>query len=212
MLKLNFEKREPKVDLKVLRKEGKVPAVFYGKNDESVSIFVEYSEFVKTWREAGSSSIVTLSGDGIEKDVLIQDVDIEPVSHTPRHIDFYVIEKGKAMEVSIPLEFTGVAPAVKSMGGILVKVLHELNIEVLPKDLPHNIEVDISTLENLDSLILVKDIKTPDTVKVLHDQEEVVVSISSSLPEEVEEETPVDMSSIEVEKKGKKEEEEAPTE
>ncbi len=201
MLTLNIEKREAKSDVP----ESKIPAVFYGKGVESTSIFVPSSDFKRVWKEAGSSALISLNGVGESRDVLIQDVDVDPVSGKVRHIDFYVIEKGKVMEATVPFEFVGVAPAVKNLGGILVKVMHEIDVEVLPKDLPHNITVDISSLENLDSQIAVKDLTLPQGVKPLADADEVVAAISQAT-EEVTSES-IDISQVEIEKKGKKEEE-----
>ncbi|KKT13103.1 MAG: 50S ribosomal protein L25 [Parcubacteria group bacterium GW2011_GWC1_43_30] len=105
-------------------------------------------DFLKVWKEAGASSIVTLETPEGIKESLIQDVDLDPITGTPRHADFYIFEKGHKLEVELPLEFVGISPAVKDLGGMLVKVLHELKIEAMPKDLPHNIKVDVSVLIN----------------------------------------------------------------
>ena len=163
---------------------------------------------MKVWKEAGTSSIVTLETPTGIKESLIQDVDLDPITGIPRHADFYVFEKGHKVEVALPLEFIGISPAMKDLGGILMKVLHELKIEAMPKDLPHNIKIDISSLVNLGDQILAKDIVLPDGVTLLAHPEEVVVTISAPR-EEQEEVTPVDLSTIEVEKKGKEEEAEA---
>jgi len=206
MLKLDIEKRDLKDDLRKIRKSDKIPAVFYGKKEESTPVTVSYNDFIKTWKEVGSSSVITLSGVGEEKDALIQDIDIDHVSDKVRHIDFYIIEKDKKVEVDVPIEFIGVAPVVKELGGILVKVMRELKIEALPRDLPQNIEVDVSALVDFDSNVTIKDISLPKGVEALSDPEEVVASAAQPV-EEVVEEVPTDISSIEVEKKGKKEEE-----
>jgi len=145
--------------------------------------------------------------EGKGHDVLIHEVQYHPIKGQPIHVDFYVVQKDKKIEVDVPLVFEGVAPAVKELGGNLVKVMHELPIEVLPKDLPHDIKVDVSGLATFESQILVKDIKLPSGVTVLAELEEVVVSISKAGEEVVVEEAPIDLSQIEVEKKGKQEEE-----
>jgi large subunit ribosomal protein L25 len=143
-----------------------------------------------------------LTGKDIDHEVLIQDIDLDPVTDNVRHADFYVIEKGKKVTVHIPLEFAGVSPAVKDLGGILVKVLHELEIEAMPKDLPHNLSVDISKLATFEDRILAKDVTLPAGVTLLTKPEEVVASVSEAV-EEVVEVAPVDLTAIEVEKKGK---------
>ena len=207
MLKLAAEKRNVfGKKLKGLRADGKMPVVIYGAKDEATPLLVGTKEFKKLLHEAGESTMITVNAGDLSKDVLIHEVDFHPVSGEPRHADLYVVDKTKVVEVDVPLRFEGVSPAVKDLGGILVKVLHELEIEVLPMHIPHDIEVDITALVALDSQILVKDLKIPTGVKVKLDPEAVVASITVAKEEPVEE-APVDLSAIEVEKKGKKEEE-----
>ena len=208
MLTLKTEIRSKTDKLDQLRKAGKVPAVFYGKKEASTPISIPKIDFLKVWKEAGESSVVTLeTPDGI-KESLIQDVDLDPITSVPRHADFYVFEKGHKVEVELPLEFIGVAPAIKDLGGVLVKVLHKLKVEAMPKDLPHNIEVDTSTLANFGDQVLAKDIKVPSGVELKENPEEVVALISAPREEKEEEVAPIDLSTIEVEKKGKEETEE----
>ncbi len=202
MITLNVEKRDLKESLSEIRKAGKMPAVFYGKKEISTPIMLPLAVFEKTLKDAGESTILHLVGEDIDVDVLIHDVDLDPVTDKPRHADFYAIEKGKKLEINIPLEFVGVAPAVKELKGILVKVMHEIEIEALPKDLPHNLEVDISSLVNFDSVITAADIKLPSGVSLKIKPDEVVASIYEP-KEEVVEEAPVDLSAVEVAKKGK---------
>jgi large subunit ribosomal protein L25 len=203
MLTLNIEKRDLKAKLSEIRKTGKIPAVFYGRKEASTPISLVEVDFMKAWRQAGESSIVVLKGEGEEHEALIHDIDLDPVSGKVRHADFYVIEKGKAVQVSVPLEFEGVSPAVKELGGTLVKVIHELEIEAFPKDLPHSITVDISSLVNFESQIKASDIKLPNGVKLITSPEEVVILAAEAKEEVIEDTGPVDLSAIEVEKKGK---------
>ena len=207
MLELKAEKREIfGKKLTGTRKAGKMPIVAYGPKEKAASFLVDLKEFKKIFGKAGESSIISLKTADDHKDVLIHEVNYHPVSNEPIHADLYVIEKGKALKIKVPLEFTGQSQAVKELGGILVKVLYELEIEALPKDLPQHLTVDISPLNTLESQVLVKDIKLPNGVKAINKPEEVVASIDT-VKEEVEETAPVDLSAIEVEKKGKKEEE-----
>ncbi len=213
MLTINFEKRDTTHKLEALRKAGKLPAVFYGRKEKSTSIAVSAAEFLKVWKKAGESSIVELKGLGENHESLIKDVDVHPVTGVARHVDFYVVEKGKKLEVKVPINFIGVSAAVKDLAGILVKVVHEIEIEALPKDLPHSIDVDIAALATLESQILAKDIKLPAGVELKVSPEEVVALIEVAKEEPIEEATPIDMSAIEVEKKGKEAKEgEAPAE
>jgi len=209
MFKLKVEKRDLKEGLDSLRKSGNVPAVFYGPKDPSTPIKLTLVDFKKAWKTAGESTVVSLEGQGIEADVLIHDVDLDPVTDIPIHVDFYAIEKGKKLSVDVPLEFIGVSPAVKDLGAVLVKVAHSIEIEALPKDLPHKLEIDISSLVAFDSVLTANDIKLPEGVTLKVKPEEVIASVYEP-KEEVVEAAPIDLSAIEVEKKGKEAKEGAP--
>lgn len=215
MLSLKTDTRDIKKDLTAIRTEGLMPAVFYGPKQPSTPISVTMTEFKKVWKKAGESSVIILkNSDGSEHEVLIHDVDIHPVSGYPRHADFYVLEKGKKVKVSVPLNFIGVSPAVKEKAGILVKVLREIELEAEPKNLPHDITVDISSLIELSDIIQAKNLTLPAGVELKINPEDVVASIAIAKEEVEEVPTTIDMSAIEVEAKGKeiKEGEDAPTE
>lgn len=206
MFTLNAEKREKKDSLLNIRQSGKIPAVYYGNNKPTTSIAVSSKEFVKIWHEAGESSTITLKTPEGNFDVLIHDIHKDPITGTPTHADFIVVDMNKEIEVSVVLEFTGESGAEKGGRGVLVKALHEVQVKALPKDLPHTIEVDLSSLQNVDDHITLKDIKLPKGVELIGEMDEVVASVTH-IKEEKEEETPaIDLSSIEVEKKGKQEE------
>ena len=188
--------------LTALRDAGKLPVVLYGPKEASQSLSVDKRAFEKVLHEAGESSIVTLTGLGTTKDVLIHDVAFDPRKGGVVHADFYAVEAGKEITVGVPLEFVGEAPAVK-LGGTLTKVLHEIEVTCLPKDLPQHIEVDVSLLDTFEKQIHVSDLKIPKNVTVENDGEDVVVLVQAV---EEEAEVPVatiDMSAIAVEKKGK---------
>ena len=208
MVTLEVKKRDVKENPVKLREGGLVPAVFYGRKEKSTPISIPLKGFIKVWKQAGESSIISLAGEGIDDvQVLIQDVDRDPVTGVPIHADFYAIEKDKKLTVKVPIVYSGVSPAVKDLAGILVKVLHELEVEAIPKDLPHEIEVNISKLENFESKIEVKDIIVPTGVKILAKPDEVVALVSEAKEEELEvAPEAVDLSAIEVEKRGKEEE------
>jgi large subunit ribosomal protein L25 len=212
MLILQAQVRDTKGNLEALRKEGKIPAVFYGKKTESTPITLNKSDFLKAWKQAGESSVVTIKSDKFSVDTLIKDVQIDPVTDIPVHVDFYVFEKGKKIDVSVPLEFTGSAPAVKDLGGILVKVLHDLKISADPTHIPHSIEIDVSSLVDFDSKIFAESVKLPSAVVLKELPTEVVAFVSKPREEKEEDAVAPDLSTIEVEKKGKKEEEAPSTE
>jgi large subunit ribosomal protein L25 len=185
---------------------GKMPAVVYGPKQESTPITLSAKEFEKVLKQAGESSVIELSGVGpATLQVLIHEVEHDPVTHTPRHADFYAIEKGAKVEVAVPFDFVGESPAVKG-GNNLVKVMHELEIEAAPADLPHDIKVDISTLANVGDQIHVKDLALPAGVVAKVGEDEVIALIQEVQEEKEEVVAPIDMDAIEVEQKGKGEE------
>jgi large subunit ribosomal protein L25 len=114
----------------------------------------------------------------------------------------------KEIEVAVPIEFSGLAEAEKNGLGTVVKVMHEVEVKALPNDLPHTLEIDISGLATLEDQIHVKDIALPKGVTMITEGEEVVALIAAFVEEKEEEAAPVDLSAIEVEKKGKQEDEE----
>jgi large subunit ribosomal protein L25 len=179
-----------------------MPAIYYGRKQKSTSVVFPVGAFLKVWKTAGESAVVTLKDGKDELDSLIYAVDKHPLTGLPRHADFYVFEKGQKLKVNVPIEFIGVAPAVKDKGGVLVKVLREIHIEAEPKNLPHKIEIDISPLVDFGSQILAKNVKLPAGVTLQELPEEVVASVYEPKEEVVEVAAPT-IDDIEVAKKGK---------
>ncbi len=203
MISLAYEKRTNGAKAGALRRGGSIPAVFYGRKRAAVSIALVASAFEKAFAKAGENEVVTLQGPEGEVPALVHDVSRHPVSGKVLHIDFYAFEKGQKLAVKVPLVFTGVAPAVKEMGGVLVKVLRELSVEAEPMKLPHTITVDIAPLADFTSQITAKQIVLPDGVTLLEKPDEVVASVYEPKEEKVEEAPAPDLSQIEVQKKGK---------
>src|SRR3989344_5439254 len=112
MLTLKAEKRDNKVKADSLRRKGFMPAVFYGKKEKAQPISISMRDFEKVWKKAGESSVITLTGDFGEKDALLHDLVLHPLSDEPIHADFYVFEKGQKVRVKVPVVFEGISPAV----------------------------------------------------------------------------------------------------
>ena len=190
-----------------LRREGLLPAVVYGRKEKPVSVELPLKEFQKAFAEAGETTVVELSGLGENKDVMIHDVAFDSLTDTPVHVDFYALEKGQTVTVAIPFTFVGEAPAVKDKGGVLVKVMHELEVTGEPKNLPHEISIDLSKLADIHDKITVADLPLPAGIATDVDPEE-VVAMADTVKEETEE-TPMDISQIETSvERGKKDIEE----
>lgn len=185
-----------------------IKAVVYGPAYPSTSIVINTKDFTKLYKTAGESSVITLKGLKTDQDVLIHDIQKNVINGAIIHADFYALQKGKKITVHVPLVFTGVSEAVKA-GADLVKNIFEIEIEADPKDLPHEIEIDISVLKEVDDNISVADIKAPKGVEILNNPEDVVVTAAKHEEEVEEAPTEIDMSAIEVSApKGKKDDEE----
>lgn len=176
MLTLAVQERKTEDSTEALRKKGLVPAVFYGPKQDSTAIAIEGMKLARVWKEAGETTLVKLTGTGEDVDTLIHDVQVHPVTGQLLHADFYVLEKGKKVTIKVPLEFVGLAPAEK-LGGISVKALHEVEIEVAAAELPHHLDVDMTKLETVGAHITAKEIKLPPSAELKTAADEIVVSI-----------------------------------
>ncbi len=182
-----------------LRRSGKIPAVLYGAGENVLLLEVVERDFEKVFRQAGESSLVDLEIGTEKKNVLIHDVAFDPLSNQPLHIDFLVVRMDKPIKTEIQLVFEGEAPAVKNLGGVFVKVMREIEVEALPRDLPHDIKIDISNLQNLEDHITVADLKLPAGVTVTQKPEEVIALVEAPrAEEEVATETVPSIENIEV--------------
>jgi large subunit ribosomal protein L25 len=184
MLALEVKLRGEKESPEALRESGFIPAVLYGPKEAAASISVDARKLESVWHEAGETTIVTLKGAGADKDTLIHDAQIHPTTGRLVHVDFYVLEKGKKIEIAVPLEFVGEAPAEK-LGHIIVKALHEIEIEVAPAELPHSLDVNLSALAGVGDHITAADIKLPPSATLITNPEEIVASATEFHEEKV---------------------------
>ena len=177
------EKQSTK-EIEAQRKAGKIPAVLYSHGQEAEMLWIDYIAFSKVYKVAGHSSVVALDGTKKNISVIIQDTQLHPLSGRFSHVDLYEVHMNEALEAQIPLVFTGIAPAVRELGGMLVKTLEEVTVSCLPKDLPHEIAVDIETLATFEDNIKIKDVKVPAGVTVLVDADTVVALVEAPRSEE----------------------------
>jgi len=171
--------------VKHLRNAGRVPAIVYGAIATPITISVDGHEFKRVLKEAGESTIVELLVNGTKMPTLVHALSHSTLNHHFEHIDFLVVDVKQKIEVDVPLVFTGEAPAEKV--GVITKVMHDIHVEALPADLPHDITVDLSSLVDLESTIRIKDLLKTKGVKYLHDPEDVVVAVTEQAKEEEEE-------------------------
>ncbi|HEY4514488.1 MAG TPA: 50S ribosomal protein L25 [Candidatus Paceibacterota bacterium] len=185
MLALEVKKRDAKESSDTLRKRGFMPAVIYGPKENSTAIAISAHEFDRLWKEAGETTVISLHGIGDEKETLIHDVQFHPVTDKPLHADFYVLEKGKKIKIKVPLVFAGVSPAEKA-GHIIVKALHEIEIEVPPAQLPRDLPVEISMLAGVGDHITAGQIKIPGSATLITNANEIVASVIEFREEKIE--------------------------
>lgn len=171
--------------VKNLRKQGIVPATVYGKGFESTSIQIASKDLDRVFDQAGESSLVELILDGKTLPVLFRNPQYHPVDGGLIHVDCFKVNLKEKITTFVPINLIGEAPAVKA-GNVLVSVSEEIEVEALPADLPESFEVDISTLENLDSVITVADLKTDAKVKILSPADHIIVKLEEPRAEEVE--------------------------
>lgn len=164
--------------VKTLREKGVLPAVLYGPGiKNSLPLEIDFKKFEKIFKEAGESSLVSLEIDSKKYLVLIHEIEKDPLSGDMIHVDFYQPKAGQAIETKVPLVFEGIAPAVKDLGGTLVKNIQEVHIRALPENLPHQIIADISTLRVFEDNILIKDLVLPQGVKILKEPGDIVAKV-----------------------------------
>lgn len=164
-----------------------VPCVVYGKHLQApLVISCVKNDLIKKYKEAGYSTPLTLEGDNIKELVLIQDIQIDPVSNVLLHVDFLAIKADEKVTTEIPVVLTGESLLEKSGDGIVQLVKDSIEVEALPQDLPHNISIDISGIKTTNDSIFVKDLKLSDKVTILDDLEQVIVTAMSTQWEEVE--------------------------
>jgi large subunit ribosomal protein L25 len=191
------------------REDGLVPGILYGPGIENISLEVNLKEFNVVFKEAGESSLITLesSSDSKKYLVLINEIQKDPITGEVIHIDFYQPNLTKKVEVSVPLVFIGTPPAVKELGGTLVKNFSEIEIRALPQKLIHSIDVMVDVLKNFEDVIMVKDLKISEDIEIIKDPEEIIALVTPV--EDVEEEIskPIEENIDSVEKIEKKEKE-----
>ena len=178
-LVLKAQKRDLSEKNRRLRKAGYLPGIVYGHKFKNIPIKINYHDFVKIFKEAGETTLIKLEIEGTKNplQVFIYDIQQDPVSDKYLHVDFYRARMDEKMQTEVPLEFIGEAPAVKDLDGILVTNIRAVEVEALPKDMPHTIKVDLSKLTDFESQIKIKDLSVSPGVKILQSPDEVIALV-----------------------------------
>jgi len=173
--------------VKKLRKDGILPANIFGKKVKSLAIQLSAKEFFPVFGKAGETGVVELAikSETSPRPVLIHNVQKDPVSDQPLHIDFYQVDLKEKITADIPVEIIGDAPAVTQKIGVLIQPLTEVEVEALPTDLPEKLTVSVAKLEKIDDSVTVKDLKPLTGVKILTSENQVLAIIEALAKEEV---------------------------
>jgi large subunit ribosomal protein L25 len=161
-----------------LRKSGRLPAVVYGHGQGSANVSVDAHDFDLLRKHTGPNALVDLSVDGKKaKPVLINQVQVHPVTRRPIHADLFLVNMTEELTVDVPLVATGESGAVVQLGGTLLHPTETVRVKGLPDHLPQSIEYSIETLDDFDSAIHVRDLAVPEDVTLLTDGDEIIAKV-----------------------------------
>lgn len=175
--------------VKALRRDGKLPAHVFGKGVDGENVLVTLKDFSKTLKAAGETGLIDLKiGQEKVRPVLIREVQYDPLSGSPIHIDFYQVNLSEKVKVPVPLVLAGEQPESVHLGeAIVLQTLNEVEVEALPTDLVEKIEVDTSSLKNIDDAITIGQLNYDKSKLTLHaDEDEIVVKLAPAVSAEME--------------------------
>jgi large subunit ribosomal protein L25 len=176
--------------VKGLRREGKLPAILYGKRIETMPIELDHKEASRILEGLSPSALIHIELDGGEHLALVREKQRDVILGTLLHIDFQAVSLTEKVRSEVSIHFIGESPAVKELGGILVTNIEQLEVEALPRDLPERIEVNVSNLFEIGDAVYVRDLSLPGDITVHAEPDDaiVVVTIPAAEPEAEEEE------------------------
>lgn len=187
MFELHAKTREAGKKLGTLRRLGRVPAVLYGPGVEPLALETPQGDFERAFAAAGESSLLKLlvESDGSSKPhvVLIRGVARDPLRGVPIHLDFHAVRLDAEIKIDVPFNFVGQAPIETRGEGVVVKDLHELEVEAFPENLPHEIDIDISGFDTVDAEFRVRDVVLPKGVRAVTDSDLVVAHAAPLISE-----------------------------
>lgn len=173
--------------VKTLRAKGLLPATLYGKHVKSESLSVGLEDFQKVYEQARETGLVELTGAGEgSKPVLIHTVQRHPVTQIPLHAEFFQVDLKEKVKTRVPIVLVGEAPAVHEKLGVLLTVADEVEVEALPTNLPEHIELDVSSLAQVNAELHVSDIHAPEGVAILTDRGQTIVKVAALVSKEAE--------------------------
>lgn len=172
-----------------LREKGLLLGNIYGEKFKSQAISINLRDFLKIYKKAKETKVISIKINGEEIPVLINHIQRHPVKDNILHVDFRKIDLKKKIQTEVPLKIIGISDAVEKKGGVLLIQAKSITIEALPENIPENIEVDISKLTDIGQEIKVSDLKTGTKYEIKDDSEKTLVSIVAHKEEEITPET-----------------------
>ncbi len=174
--------------VKVLRREGKLPAIIYGKGHEPLPIVLDLRDTTKLLREVSRATVLTIDVDGEEITALVRERQRGILTGLYEHIDFLAISMTEKVRTQVNIFVEGKSPAEDEFGAIVMTGAASVEVEALPADLPESLIVDVSGLENIGDTITVADLVLPKGVDILSDPTEMLAVITHAAQELAEEE------------------------
>ena len=170
--------------VKNLRIANQLPAVIYGKDQESQLITLDQLEFSKVIEQTGETGLIEVDIGKAKIPCIVRDQQVSPVKNHVLHVDFFAVDLKEKIEADIPLIFIGQSAAVVDEDGTLIEVKSEIHVEALPTDLVHEIEVDISSLKTFEDALTIADIKVPAGITILDSSEDTIAKVEPPRSEE----------------------------
>lgn len=174
-----------------LRRQGLVPGVVYGHAVKPVTVEIPGKDFAKMFHRAGRSHLLQLKvqGERAARPVLIRELQVNPRTSAPVHVDFFQVNLLEKLTVQVPVVLVGDAPATKFNAGELLHLIHQLEVSCLPNAIPGEIDIDVSGLAEIDDAVRISDVQLPDGVELAAalDPEEVIAKIAAPRVQEEEE-------------------------
>lgn len=176
-------------EIKQLRLDNYIPGVIYGRGRETKHVMVDNAEFAKTFKVAGTTSIIDLEVEGDTVPVIIKEIQKHPIKDKILHVDFQELRMDEKIKMSIPIILLN-RDSIRLQPSILMQLLDQVEIECLPMDIPQAAEIDVENMEfNAPRYVKDLDIASNENITILNDLEMVVCSLSAPSLQEEEEET-----------------------
>jgi large subunit ribosomal protein L25 len=172
-----------KGDLAVLRKSGKIPAIFYGKGIKPEAIAVDSKIFVSMMKANGANVIIDLNFKDGKKSAIVKSLDRDVLTQNPIHIDFHAISLENKIEVLVPIHIDGIADGVKNFGGVMEFIVREVKVEAMPRNIPKKISVGVGML-GIGQGITIADLPELDGVKYVQDSSTLIAHVIAVAIEE----------------------------